>query len=122
MKLSAQESRFLTALAREQNQTGCRGPAHEILQREAYSDVPRQGAGSLAFSYEAIPLTGMLVNEMRSLEEIDDFFCKRPLITDPEWPWTDGAEYLARLAEAKRFLALQKNLSGGSQDKKKTAV
>ena len=73
MKLTSAESRFLTALAREQNQTGCRGPAHDLLRQHAYPDAPVMGPGSLAFAYEAVPLTGLLVEHYQSLQEIDDF-------------------------------------------------
>ena len=73
MKLTDEEIRFLTALAREQNQTGCRGPAHELLRHHVYPNAPVQEPGSLSFSYEAVPLTSMLVRDMRDLQEIDSF-------------------------------------------------
>jgi hypothetical protein len=102
MNLTPQEIRFLTALAREQNQTGCRGPAHELLRKHVYPDAPREGPGSLAFSYEAVPLTGVLIKEFKDLQEIDAFLCRGERITDPEWPWSSAEEYTARLAEAKK--------------------
>jgi hypothetical protein len=103
MKLTPREVRFLTALAREQNQTGCRGLAHELLRTHAYPDAPRAGAGSLAFAYEAVPLTGVLLRDCKDLEEIDEFLGKGPLIRDPEWPWASAAAYRSRLEEAKRL-------------------
>src|SRR5260370_28108778 len=48
MKLTSKETRFLSALAREHNQSGCRGPAHELLRKHVYPDAPREGPGSLA--------------------------------------------------------------------------
>jgi hypothetical protein len=105
MKLTAQEVEFLTALAREQNQTGCRGPAHDLLRRHAYPDAPLTGPGSLAFSYEAVPLTGLLVRECRDLQQIDDFLRGGERLAEVRWPWASAAEYRARLAEARRAWA-----------------
>jgi hypothetical protein len=102
MNLSAREVRFLTALSREHNQTGCRGPAHELLRQHAYSDIPLSGAGSLAFSYEALPLIGIVLKRITDLDELDRFLCKEELIADPEWPWASAVEYRARLEEARR--------------------
>jgi hypothetical protein len=102
MTLTDKETRFLTALAREQNQTGCRGPAHDQLRAHAYPDVPPAGPGSLAFSYETVPLTGLLLRDFMDLEKIDEFLCREELIPDPEWPWADAAEYRSRLEEARR--------------------
>lgn len=101
MKLTRQDIQFLTALAREQNQTGCRGPAHELLRKHAYPDAPRQGPGSLVFSYEAAPLMGMLVKDFTDLQELDSFLRKEDRITNPQWPWSSAAEYRDRLEEAK---------------------
>src|SRR3954454_5357561 len=100
MKLTPEETRFLTALAREQNQTGCRGPAHDLLRRHAYPDAPTTGPGSLAFSYEAVPLTGLLVEHYQSLQEIDDFLRRGERLTELRWPWASADEYRARLGEA----------------------
>jgi hypothetical protein len=108
VKLTLRESQFLTALAREQNQSGCRGPAHELLRKYAYSETPREGPGSLAFSYEAVPLTSLLLRNFKSIQEIDDFLRREDRIPDPVWPWSSAEEYFARLEEAKRE-ALAKN-------------
>src|SRR6267378_4359085 len=102
MNLTPEESRFLTALAREQNQTGCRGPAHDLLRRHAYPDAPVTGPGSLTFSYEAVPLTSLLVQHYQSLEEIDDFLRREERDTKFLWPWSSAEEYQARIAEARR--------------------
>src|SRR5690348_14847538 len=102
MTLTEKEARFLTALAREQNQCGCRGPAHDLLRARAYPDAPPAGPGSLAFSYEAVPLTALLVRGFTDLAQIDDFLRRGELIPDPEWPWASTAEYRARLDEARR--------------------
>jgi hypothetical protein len=102
MKLTAKEVRFLTALAREHNQSGCRGPAHELLRKHAYPEAPREGPGSLAFAYDAVPLTGILLRQFQNLEEIDAFLRRGELISDPSWPWTSADEYRARLEEAKK--------------------
>ncbi len=101
MKLTSAETRFLTALLREHNQSGCRGPAHDLLRQHAYPDAPISGAGSLAFAYDAIPLSALLLRDCRDLQEIDDFVRRGPRITDPVWPWSSAAEYHARLEEAK---------------------
>jgi hypothetical protein len=102
MKLTPAEVRFLTALLREQNQAGCRGPAHDLLRRHVYPDAPRSGPGSLAFAYEAVPLTGLLLRDFNDLQQLDDFVRRAPRLPDPEWPWSSAAEYLARLDEARR--------------------
>ncbi len=102
MILTDKEALFLTALAREQNQTGCRGPAHDLLRARAYPNAPRTGPGSLAFSYEAVPLTGLLFRGFADLAQIDEFLRHGELIAHPEWPWADAAEYRARLEEARR--------------------
>jgi hypothetical protein len=102
MTLTDNEARFLTALAREQNQTGCRGPAHDLLRAHAFPDAPRTGPGSLAFSYEAVPLTGLLLRDFTDLAQIDEFLRHGELIAHPQWPWADGAEYRARLEEARQ--------------------
>jgi hypothetical protein len=102
MKLTRKEERFLTALAREQNQTGCRGPAHDLLRQHAHPDAPVSGPGSLAFSYEAVPLTNLLLRDRTDLQEIDDFLRTGDLIHDPIWPWSSADEYRARLQEARR--------------------
>ena len=102
MNLTPEEAQFLTALAREQNQTGCRGPAHDLLRQHAYPDAPLTGAGSLAFSYEAIPLTTLLVRHCKDLQEIDDFLRRDEPIRAVRWPWGSADEYRVRLAEARR--------------------
>jgi hypothetical protein len=90
MKLTTEEARFLTALAREQNQTGCRGPAHDLLRQNAYPDAPRTGPGSLAFAYEAVPLTGLLFRDFTDVQPIDDFLRQGERITDLRWPLVLG--------------------------------
>jgi hypothetical protein len=100
MNLSDNEIRFLTALAREQNQTGCRGPAHNLLRLRVYPDAPRAGPGSIAFSYEAVPLIGALLKEFRDLQEIDDFLRKGEQEPEPAWPWKSPEEYRSRLQQA----------------------
>jgi hypothetical protein len=107
MKISPKEARILTALAREQNQTGCKGPAHDLLRRHAYPDAPLTGAGSLAFSYEAVPLTSILLADCNDLQEIDDFLRKSERISDLEWPWSSIAEYRIRLQESRAEWAVQ---------------
>ncbi len=102
MKLTAKEVRFLTALAREQNQTGCRGPSHDLLRGRAYADSPTNGPGSLAFSYEAVPLIGAVLKDFTDLQALDDFLRTAERIADPEWPWSSATEYRARLEEAGR--------------------
>lgn len=101
MNLTTSEIRFLTALAREQNQTGCRGPAHDLLRQHAYPEAPREGPGSLAFSYEAVPLTGLLFRDLKDLEENAAFLREEEPNPNPEWPWSSAEDYTARLAEAK---------------------
>ncbi len=110
MELTSQETRFLTALAREQNQSGCRGPAHDLLRKNVYPHIPASGPGSLAFSYEAVPLTHLLVKDKENLQEIDDFLRQGARILDPEWPWASAEEFRKRLAEAKKDL-VNKQLS-----------
>ena len=95
MQLSAKETWFLTALCREQNQSGCRGPAHDLLRRHAYPEVPTTGPGSLAFTYETVPLTSLLLRQFTDLQQIDDFLRHQKLIADPEWPWSSLGEDVA---------------------------
>jgi hypothetical protein len=102
MKLTVAEQRYLTALLREQNQSGCRGPAHDLLRRHAYPDAPLAGAGSLAFSYESVPLTSMLLRDFTDLATIDDFVRNAKPSSDVTWPWASAAEYRARLDEARQ--------------------
>jgi hypothetical protein len=96
------ERRFLTALLREQNQSGCRGAAHDLLRRHAYPNSPLTGPGSLAFADEASPLTGLLLKEFSDLQQIDDFCRKEEKLADVVWPWSSGQEYRARLGEAQK--------------------
>jgi hypothetical protein len=110
MHLTAGESRFLAVLLREQNQTGCRGPAHELLRLHAYPDAPAQGPGSLAFAYEIVPLTSILLLDLTNLEEIDDFARHGERISDPQWPWSGSSEYRRRLEEARREGAARRQL------------
>jgi hypothetical protein len=102
MKLTLEEVQFLTALAREQNQQGCRGPAHDLLRLHAYPDAPVKGPGSLAFAYEAVPLTGILLQDFADLQQIDDFVRKKETRPSPVWPWASADEYRARLEQARR--------------------
>ena len=114
MKLTKNETTFLTALVREQNQTGCKGPAHDLLRKHAYPDVPLEGPGSLAFSYETVPLTGVLMKDLKDLQEIDDFLRKQELIPNPEWPWPSAKEYQCRLEEARNQIqSRETSLAGG---------
>jgi len=105
MKLTAKEARFLTSLAREQNQTGCRGPAHDLLRQHAHPGAPTTGPGSLVFSYEAVPLVGILLQDFKDLQQMDDFLRREKRCPDPEWPWSSVEEYRARLEEARRQYA-----------------
>ncbi len=107
MKLTANEAQFLTALAREQNQTGCRGPAHELLREHVYPAAPLEGPSSLAFSYEAVPLTSALLQNLKDLQAIDDFLRREVPVPNPQWPWASADEYLARLEEAKKAALTQ---------------
>ena len=102
MTLTASETAFLTALLREQNQAGCRGPAHDLLRANAYPQVPNTGRDSLGFAYEVVPLTGMLLIDFDDLEAIDRFARKADLIQDVRWPWTSPEEFRQRLEEARR--------------------
>src|SRR5947209_13030976 len=102
MKLTSEESRFLTALAREQNQSGCRGPAHDLLRQHAYPDAPLTGPGSLAFAYEAVPLTGLLLKGFTDLQALDEFVRQRETASDLRWPWSSSQEYHNRLQEARQ--------------------
>lgn len=101
MKLTADETRFLTALLREQNQSGCRGPAHDLLRQNAYPDAPLTGPGSLAFAYEAVPLTGLLLKGFTDLQALDDFVRQGETASDLRWPWSSSQEYQNRLQEAR---------------------
>jgi hypothetical protein len=103
MKLTASEERFLTALLREQSQAGCRGPAHDLLRKHGYPGAPRTGPGSLAFAYDVVPLSSLVLQPLVDLEQIDDFLRKGESIAGPEWPWTCADEFRSRLDEAKRF-------------------
>jgi hypothetical protein len=102
MIITPEEARFLTALLREQNQTGCRRPAHDLLREHVYPEAPLSGPGSLAHSYEAVPLTTLVLQGLTDLQEIDDFVRHGEPITDPRWPWASAAQYRARLEEARR--------------------
>jgi hypothetical protein len=102
MKLTSDEVQFLTVLAREQNQAGCRGPAHDLLRNIAYPDAPLKGAGSLAFANEAVPLTGILLQDFTDLQQIDDFLRREEKSSPPAWPWSSADAYRARLEEARR--------------------
>jgi hypothetical protein len=108
MTLTQPEIRFLTALAREQNQTGCRGPAHELLRKHIYPDAPRAGPGSLAFSYESVPLTALLVEDLGDLQAIDDFLRQGERIAEPVWPWPCPHSYRTRLEEARNVWITRK--------------
>src|ERR1700722_7291167 len=101
MKLTADEICFLTALVREQNQSGCRGPAHDLLRQHAYPQVPLHGPGSLSFSYEAVPLTALLFQNAMDLDALDDFLRQGPRNAAPVWPRSSVEEYRTRLEEAR---------------------
>ncbi len=106
MKLSQAEEGFLTAVVREQNQNGCRGPAHDLLREHAYPDAPRAGSGSLAFSYEIVPLIGILLRDVKDLQALDDFIRVEQRDSDLQWPWASAGDYRIRLEEAERSLQL----------------
>jgi hypothetical protein len=121
MNLTPPEIRFLTALLREQNQTGCRGPAHDLLRQHAYPDAPLTGPGSLAFSYEAVPLTSLLLRGFHDLQELDDFVRQGERITDAEWPWSSASEYQARLEIARKEAAGEQPAGEKSTPRKASA-
>ena len=102
MKLSPAETQFLTALIREQNQTGCRGPAHDLLRRHVYPDAPLTGPGSLTFAYDAVPLTSMLLQDFTDLQTLDDFLRKSEATAEVRWPWPSAEAYRAALERARR--------------------
>jgi hypothetical protein len=106
MDLSPEETRFLTVLLREQNHAGCRGPAHDLLRQHAYPDVPLSGPGSIAFSYDTVPLTSLLLREFSDLQQIEDFLRKGEPVTGLRWPWSSALEYRERLEHARRQWAL----------------
>lgn len=101
MQLTPKEISYLTALAREQSQSGCRGPAHAELRSKAYSQTPIAGPGSLRFSYELTPLIAVLLNSMSDLSEIDDFLRRGERADFVDWPWSSIDEFRARLEEAR---------------------
>jgi hypothetical protein len=72
------------------------------LERHAFPDAPSAGKGSLAFSHEANRLIGILLNDFRDLQALDDFLRTEALIPDPTWPWESTEEFRARLEEARR--------------------
>jgi hypothetical protein len=102
VQLTQPETRFLTALAREQAQTGCRGPAHDLLRKHAYPEAPATGRDSLAFSYDAVPLINVLLRGCHDLQDLDDFLRAGERWLTPVWPWGSGKEYRSRLDEARK--------------------
>jgi hypothetical protein len=112
MKLTADETQFLAALVREQNQTGCRGPAHDLLRTHAYPDAPLTGPDSLAFAYDAVPLTGILLLDFTDLETIDRFVRRGKVAKNVRWPWSSALEYQARLQEARAEWATRRTPVG----------
>jgi hypothetical protein len=68
------------------------------------ADAPRSGPGSLAFSYDAVPLIGLSLGEFQDLQQIDDFLRRGERNASPAWPWSSGEEYRARLKEARQEL------------------
>jgi hypothetical protein len=102
MNLTEKETRFLTALLREQNQRGCKGPAHALLRKEVYADAPLQGPGSLAFAYEAVSLSSLLLKQFTDLQQIDRFLRDEEPAARIEWPWSSPEEYKARLEQARK--------------------
>jgi hypothetical protein len=72
------------------------------LRSHAYPEAPRTGPNSLAFSYEAVPLTALLLKDLKDLQEIDDFLRKEAPLPNPEWPWSSAEEYRSRLEEARQ--------------------
>jgi hypothetical protein len=120
MKLTASEEQFLTALLREQSQAGCRGPAHDLLKTHGYPGVPRSGPGSLAFAYDVVPLSSLVLQPLIDLEQIDDFLRNGERIAGPEWPWTCADEFRSRLDEAKRFWQNQEKPKRGLKSNRGT--
>ncbi len=108
MRLNPAETQFLTALVREQNQTGCRGPAHDLLRRHVYPDAPLTGPGSLAFAYEAVPLTSMLLQDFTDLQSLDDFLGTSEASAGLRWPWPSAEAYRAALERARREWAARR--------------
>jgi hypothetical protein len=108
MKLNPAETQFLTALIREQNQCGCRGPAHDLLRRHVYPDAPRTGPGSLKFAYDAVPLSSMLLQDFTDLRSLDDFLRTSERIFDVRWPWPSADAYRAQLDQARRDWAARR--------------
>jgi len=123
MKLTADETCFLTALVREQNQSGCRGPAHDLLRQHAYPDSPPKGPGSLSFSYDAVPLTAMLFQTVTDLDALDEFLRRGARVDAPAWPWASVEQYRVRLEEARAEWTNRRPLSmeprrQGTEDKR----
>jgi hypothetical protein len=110
VNLTPEETRFLTALIREQNQSGCRGPAHDLLRIKAYPQAPMAGPGSLTFAYDAVPLTSVLLQEFTDLQTIDDFLRKAESPADFVWPWASADDYRRRLEEARREWKARKDI------------
>ncbi len=112
MELTPKEAQFLTVLLREQNQTGCKGPAHDFLRKHAYPNVPLTGRGSLAFSYELVHLTSFLLDDFPDLEQIDSFLRTDITPLEPKWPWASADEFRTRLEEARKEHERRRQASG----------
>ena|SRR5437660_10332173 len=110
MRLTAEEIVYLTALAREQAQTGCRGRAHDLLRENVFSEAPRSGKGSLAYSYAVGPLVNLLLRDFHELEELDRFLRQGPISANPGWPWHSAKEFHSRLEEARKESLNQENV------------
>jgi hypothetical protein len=111
VNLTPEEARFLTALVREQNQSGCRGPAHDLLRRHAYPQAPLAGPGSLIFAYDAVPLTSIVLQGFTDLQAIDDFLRKAEAPAEFVWPWASADDYRGRLEEARREWTIRKGVA-----------
>jgi hypothetical protein len=111
------EARFLLALLREQSQNGCRGPAHDLLRRHRYPDAPRTGPKSLAFAYEVIPLTSLVLEGCQDLQAVDDTLRHEEPISEVEWPWASVDDFRARLQEARRYWDRQPTSAPGTSSR-----
>jgi hypothetical protein len=81
------------------------------LRENAYPQTPLAGPGSLAFAYDAVPLTSVLLQEFTDLQVIDDFLRKAEAPVVSVWPWVSGDDYHARLEEARREWTVRKEVA-----------
>jgi hypothetical protein len=76
------------------------------LRRHAYPDAPLTGPGSIAFSYETVPLTSLLLRAFTDLQQIDDFLRQDEPVAGLTWPWSSATEYRDRLEQARKDWAV----------------